>query len=56
MIAEIRDLFNNNFTSDKYNLVMQDLEKYFGVLPGFRIAETPVFLPRYFKNRLIEAS
>lgn len=56
MIADVRESFNNNFTIEKYNLVLQDLVHCFGVFPGFRIAETPVFLPRYFKNRLIEAS
>ena len=56
MIPDARTRFNDNFTKEKYDHVMQDLLKYFGVLPGFRIAETPVFLPRYFKNRLIDAS
>ncbi len=56
MIQEIRTAFNQQFSESKYQAVLTELESYFGIPPGFRVAETPVFLPEYFKLRLIEAS
>ncbi len=55
MLPELRRQFNQNFSIEQYNQVIGDLKAYFGQEPGFRIAETPVFMPRYLKNRLIEA-
>ncbi len=56
MIPEKRKKFNDSFSTDKYQAVLKDLRTSFGVDGGFRVAETPVFMPRYLKNRLIEAS
>lgn len=56
MIPEVRSLFNQHFTESKYKAVLNDLKSYFGILPGFRVAETPVFFPDYLKLRLVEAS
>ena len=56
MIKDRRLKFNEQFSNPKYLAVLNDLKQYFGILPGFRIAETPVFMPRYLKNRLIEGS
>ena len=55
MIAEIRDQFNNNFSEKKYKEFLADLN---GKHPGeidFRVAETPVFVPKSFTKKMIEA-
>ena len=55
MIAEIRKEFNQNFTKEKYETFLQELHN---VHPGaieFRVAETPVFVPKDFTKKVIEA-
>ncbi|HMG15661.1 MAG TPA: hypothetical protein VK590_09450 [Saprospiraceae bacterium] len=56
MIQEVRATFNQQFSETKHQAVLNELGSYFGIPPGFRVAETPVFLPAYFKQKLIEAS
>ena len=55
MIKELRQQFNSNFTNEKYNAFLNDLDKKY---PGdilFRIAETPVFLTKDFTAKIIDA-
>lgn len=55
MIPEIRSKFNNNFTEKKYQEFLLDLEsKHPGDIP-FRIAETPVFIPKDFTKKMLDA-
>ena len=55
MIAEIRAAFNKNFTEKKYQEFLLDLEsKHPGDIP-FRVAETPVFIPKEFTQKMLEA-
>jgi len=55
MIAEIRDQFNNNFSEKKYKEFLADLNlKHPGEI-DFRVAETPVFVPKSFTEKMIEA-
>ena len=55
MIAEIRTAFNKNFTEKKYQEFLLDLEsKHPGDIP-FRVAETPVFIPKEFTKKMLEA-
>jgi len=55
MIAEIRAAFNKNFTEKKYQEFLLDLEsKHPGDIP-FRVAETPVFIPKEFTKKMLEA-
>jgi hypothetical protein len=55
MIPHLRKLFNESFTEEKYQSFLKDLD---GKHPGaieFRVAETPVFVPRDFKEKMISA-
>jgi hypothetical protein len=55
MIAKYRSDFNQKFTTSKYRDFLTDIEQEFNFLPGFRIAETPVFVPDLLKGKLLEA-
>ena len=55
MIPELRDEFNKNFTEKKYEEFLEDLNsKHPGDLV-FRVAETPIFVPKDFTNKMIGA-
>lgn len=55
MIPEIRQRYNAQFTEARYQTFLQDLYSQFNHQPGFRIAETPVFIPRDVKEKIFEA-
>lgn len=55
MIPEIRTAYNAAFTPAKYEAFLQDLYSQFNHIPGFRIAETPVFIPRSIREQIFEA-
>ncbi|RYY59537.1 MAG: hypothetical protein EOO05_12970, partial [Chitinophagaceae bacterium] len=55
MVPAIRDSFNTAFTTEKYQAFIEELSS---VHPGaleFRVAETPVFVPKYFTNMMLDA-
>ena len=55
MIPELREEFNKNFTEKKYHEFLGDLNSKH---PGdivFRIAETPIFVPKDFTSKMIGA-
>ncbi len=55
MEKALRQQFNKNFTEEKYNAYMKLVE---GLHPGaldFRNAETPLFIPKDFKNKMLHA-
>jgi hypothetical protein len=55
MIPALRKEFNKNFTVEKYESFLKDIET---VHPGaieFRLAETPVFVPKDFTQKIIDA-
>ncbi len=55
MIPEIREQFNKNFTHKKYTDFLEDLDSKH---PGdivFRIAETPIFIPKDFTKKMLDA-
>ncbi len=55
MIPELRRQFNEKFTQKKYEDFLHDLDSKH---PGdivFRIAETPIFIPRDFTDKMLEA-
>jgi hypothetical protein len=47
MIPEIRAKYNQSFSQETYQAFLNDLHTQFNHVPGFRIAETPVFIPRH---------
>jgi len=54
MIQKYREQFNANFTVEKYHQFIKDLETGFPPIP-FRVAETPIFIPKVLKEKLIAA-
>lgn len=55
MIPAIRKEFNDNFTKEKYEAFLHELNN---VHPGaieFRVAETPVFVPKAFTKQMLAA-
>ena len=55
MIKELRDQFNNNFTQEKYKALLADMDKVYPGALEFRIAETPIFIPKDFTDKVIDA-
>jgi hypothetical protein len=55
MQKELRKEFNKNFTEEKYEAYMKEIE---AVSPGaldFRNAETPLFIPKDFTQKMLDA-
>ena len=55
MIKKYRDLFNDDFSFDKYKDVISDLKEKSGIEPQFRVSESPIFLTKDFKDKLKDA-
>jgi hypothetical protein len=55
MIPKIREQFNANFTTEKYEAFKDGLAKMYNLKPNFREAESPFFIPKVLKDRLLEA-
>jgi hypothetical protein len=55
MDQSLRAKFNARYTEDKYNAYMQEIEALEPGALDFRNAETPVFIPKAFKNKMLEA-
>ena len=55
MIPQFRKIFNESFTPEKYHAFLEDLNaKHPGAIE-FRVAETPVFVPDDFREKMISA-
>ncbi|MBJ7881203.1 hypothetical protein [Gelidibacter salicanalis] len=55
MITSLRQAFNAQFTLEKYAGMLADINSEFNYTTKFKIAETPVFIPKVLKQQLIEA-
>ena len=55
MIPDVRAHYNAQFTQERYQHFLEDLYRQFDHVPGFRIAETPVFIPAALKHKIFEA-
>ena len=55
MIASARANYNKTFTPERYLAFKQAISAVYGHTPPFRLAETPIFVPKLLKERLIEA-
>lgn len=55
MISSVRKAYNDSFTADRYKAFLKDLDTSFNDPLPFRVAETPVFADRQFKEQLIRA-
>jgi hypothetical protein len=55
MQKELRRRFNGNFSAEKYALYVQGLENLHTGTLDFRNAETPVFVPKDFTQKMLDA-
>src|SRR5687767_4675146 len=55
MIPEIRKAYNEAFTKEKYEAFLKELNTAHPGAIEFRVAETPVFVPKDFKNKMLDA-
>jgi len=55
MIKELRERFNKNFSKEKYDAYMAKLENLHPGALDFRNAETPVFVPKDFTKKMLDA-
>lgn len=56
MIATFRQEYNRFFTTDRYERFILDLDQRFNHHITFRVAETPIFVDRKFREKLTQAS
>jgi hypothetical protein len=55
MIPEVRKAYNERFSGEQYQAYIKNLSNVFPGHLDFRIAETPVFVPRNFLNKMLSA-
>lgn len=55
MITEYRTWFNQQFSKESYADLIQKVNNTFDYVVPFRIAESPFFIPKKLKERLVEA-
>ncbi len=55
MVSAIRQAFNEQFSKEKYEAYLQDLNSKHPGAIEFRVAETPVFIDRSFTNKILSA-
>ena len=55
MIPSVRTWYNNNFSEQKYQALQDYLTAMYGTPTNFRVAESPFFIPKLLKERLLEA-
>ncbi len=56
MINEVRQRYNESFSEEKYQTFLANLNRAFNHKITFRVAESPVFVGRSFKEKLFKAS
>ncbi|HTQ26634.1 MAG TPA: hypothetical protein VMI35_00830 [Puia sp.] len=54
MVPALRDAFNAAFTKQHYEAFLHDLDRPHPGAIEFRIAETPVFVPKWFGEKMIQ--
>ncbi|HUC80590.1 MAG TPA: hypothetical protein VMR70_06715 [Flavisolibacter sp.] len=55
MIPSIRQQYNQAFTEEAYRNYIHDLENVYPGQLDFRVAETPIFIPADFKQKMLDA-
>lgn len=55
MEKSLRQQFNKNFTNEKYSSYMNEVESLHPGSLDFRNAETPIFIPKDFKQKMLGA-
>ena len=54
MQSTIRQTYNRSFSQEKYQYFLDEMNKSLPKPIGFRVAETPIFVPKSLKDKLIE--
>jgi hypothetical protein len=54
MIPSLRQQFNQAFTEEAYRKYVQDLENVYPGQLEFRVAETPIFVPKDFVQKMLD--
>jgi hypothetical protein len=54
MVPALRKTFNKNFTKEKYEAFLKDLDSVYPGQIEFRVAETPVFVPKDFTRKMLD--
>lgn len=54
MFDPIRTRYNTQFTQEKYQQFLHTVNSEFGEAPTFRISETPIFVPAYLRDQLLQ--
>ncbi len=55
MQPELRQLFNEQFSQEQYQQILEAIKKLAPEQLDFRVAETPVFIPADLKNKMLKA-
>lgn len=55
MVSSVRKAFNAQFTNDKYQCFINSLSNVYPGQLDFRVAETPVFIPKEFTQKILSA-
>ena len=55
MIKALREQFNQRFTEAKYQSILAEMDAKYPGDVEFRIAETPIFIPKVFTSKMIDA-
>jgi hypothetical protein len=55
MQKELRQHFNDDFSQEKYAAYLQEIENLHPGTLEFRIAETPIFIPKDFTQKMLDA-
>ncbi|MBC8035243.1 MAG: hypothetical protein H7Y03_13925 [Chitinophagaceae bacterium] len=53
MISAIRNIYNSRFTQEKYQAFLKDMNALHPGAIEFRLAETPVFVPGHFRDKML---
>ena len=54
MVPGLREQFNKQFTKEKYKAYVNELSNTYPDHLDFRIAETPVFIPKWFTTKMLD--
>jgi hypothetical protein len=55
MVPEIRKKFNEEFTRENYEAMLADIDHHYPGQLEFRLAETPIFIPKDFTQKMLDA-
>jgi hypothetical protein len=55
MVSDIRKRFNAQFTEEKYRALLDDTNRLYPGQLEFRVAETPIFVPKDFTQKMLDA-